>query len=145
MRKNLFDHIAFATANTEKSMEIFSILGFKKLIVDKQKIEKFGTYITKIQSVYGQLIELVEPFSKKNVVHNLLSNCEATMYHAAFYTSNLQHSLIQLRAAGAIVITEPMLIPYPATKEHIKYKTSHVFHPNVGLFEITGLYGCTAK
>ena len=46
--------------------------------------------------------------------------------------------LNQLRAAGAVIVTEPMSIPYPATESHNHYKTCHLYHPNIGLFEITG-------
>lgn len=51
------------------------------------------------------------------------------------------HTLAQLKKAGAVVITEPMAIPYPISEAHNQYKASHVFHPNVGLFEITGPLG----
>jgi 4-hydroxyphenylpyruvate dioxygenase-like putative hemolysin len=133
-----FDHVAFATNDTKQSQIIFNILGFQKALFNKQKLEKFGAYITKLQSNNGQVIELVEPASSQSVVSSLLKNREAGIYHLAFYSSNLRHTIDQLKAAGAVVVTEPMQIPYPATNNHKNYKTSHLFHPHVGLFEITG-------
>jgi aminocarboxycyclopropane-forming enzyme len=138
MEKHHIDHVAFATTETDKSVEIFAILGFKQTLFHKEKIEKFDSYITKLQSANGQIVELVEPCTEKSVVHTLLKGQTATIYHSAFLTDNLQETLIQLKAAGAVVITEPMSIPYPATPAHENYKTSHVYHPNVGLFEVTG-------
>lgn len=138
MEKQLIDHIAFATMQTEKSMAIFEILGFKQQLFHRERIEKFDSYITKLQSANGQIVELVEPCSEKSVVHNLLKGQQATIYHSAFLTDNLNDTIRKLKAAGAVVITEPMAIPYPATTAHEHYKTSHIFHPHVGLFEVTG-------
>lgn len=138
MDKHHIDHVAFATTQTDKSVEIFEILGFKQKLFHKEKIDKFDSYITKLQSDNGQIIELVEPCTDKSVVHNLLKGQAATIYHSAFLTDNLQETLTKLKAAGAVVITEPMSIPYPATAAHENYKASHVYHPNVGLFEVTG-------
>ncbi len=134
----VIDHIAFATSDTEKSRAIFSILGFKDMLVSKGKIEKFASHITKLKSEYGQVLELVEPFSEKSVVNKILKNQSASIYHSAFFTPDLASTLAQLQAAGAVIVTEPMSIPYPATEAHQQYKTSHVFHSFVGLFEVTG-------
>lgn len=136
--KHDIDHIAFATTETDKSKEIFAILGFEKILFDKQKLDKFDSYITKLASATGQIIELVEPCSEKSVVHKLLQGREATIYHSAFLCDEIHNTLSKLKAAGAVVVTEPMSIPYPATTEHVNFKTSHVYHPNVGLFEVTG-------
>jgi len=138
MNKNIVDHIAFATNDTDKTINIFSILGFEKVLFHKQSIEKFGSYITKLQSNQGQIVELVEPHSQQSVVKKILQGHEATIYHSAFLTEDLAKTLAALKAAGAVIITEPMPIPYPATPAHREYKTSHVFHSNVGLFEVTG-------
>lgn len=135
---NNFDHIAFATRDTDKSIEIFSLLGFNKELFYKKEIEKFNSCITKLQSISGQVIELVEPSSEQSVVRNLLKDKNATIYHSAFLTSDLMTLLVQLRSVGAVLVTEPMEIPYPATDAHHLYKTCHIYHPNIGLFEITG-------
>lgn len=138
MINSSFDHIAYATKDTNKTIEIFSILGFRNQLFYKKPIERFGCYISKIQSEYGQVLEIVEPHSEKNVVAKLLQNREATIYHSAFFTPNLMDTLAQLKKAGVIIITEPMDIPYPISEAHRQYKVSHVFHPNLGLFEVTG-------
>lgn len=138
MSNKSIDHIAYAISNTDKSLEIFSILGFTESLFYKQKIEKFASYITKIQSAHGEIVELVEPITNKSVVTSLIKNKQSTIYHAAFYTNDLNYTLKLLKDTGAVIITEPMSIPYPATRKHSEYKTSHVFHPSVGIFEITG-------
>ena len=134
----MLDHIAFATNSTEKSRRIFSLLGFKELLVDKGEIDKFGSAITKLQSEHGQVLELVEPLTENSVVRKILQGREAMIYHAAFYTADLGKMLSILQSAGALIITDPMEIPFPASPAHRGYKTSHVFHPYVGLFEVTG-------
>ncbi len=138
MKESMVDHIAFATNSTEKSREIFSLLGFKEMLVDKGKIDKFGSAITKLQSIHGQVLELVEPLTEDSVVRRILQGRDAMIYHAAFYTADLEKMLGILQSAGALIITDPMEIPYPATPAHRGYKTSHVFHPYAGLFEVTG-------
>src|SRR3990167_5432951 len=138
MSNSAFDHIAYATNHTDNSMEIFSILGFKNQLFYKQKIDKFSSYITKLQSATGQVLELVEPYSNQSVVSKILQNQQAIIYHSAFFTADLILTLTQLKKAGAVIITEPMTIPYPASVAHTQYHTSHVFHSHVGLFEVTG-------
>lgn len=138
MHANLLDHVAFATTQTDKSIEIFSILGFKTQLFHRQVIEKFDSLITKLQSADGQIIELVEPCSAQSVVAKLLQGKAATIYHSAFLCDDLESTLQQLKQAGAVVVTEAMTIPYPVSEAHKHYKTSHVYHPNVGLFEVTG-------
>lgn len=138
MLQNSFDHVAFATNDTDKSVEVFSVLGFDKTLFHKKSMEKFGSYITKLESQTGQIIELVEPETEQSVVKKLLGSCDASIYHSAFYSKNLMETLKKLKALGAILVTEPQSIPYPATPLHEHYHTSHVFHPNVGLFEVTG-------
>lgn len=138
IKRSLIDHVAYATTDTDKSFEIFSVLGFKNKLFYKRVIDKFGAYITKLQSDNGDILELVEPKLNQSVVSRLLQGQQASIYHSSFYTSNLIRTLETLKTVGAVIITEPMKIPYPATQLHCHYKTSHVFHPNVGLFEVTG-------
>lgn len=138
MISSSFDHIAYATIDTNKTLGVFAILGFKQQLFYKEPIDKFGCYISKIQSEYGQVLEIVEPHSELNVVKRLLQDRKATIYHSAFFTPNLMDTLAQLKKAGVVIITEPMDIPYPISEAHRQYKASHVFHPNIGLFEVTG-------
>lgn len=135
---NTYDHVAFATTDTDKSMAVFEVLGFKKQLHYKQKIDKFDSYITKLESPNGEILELVEPCTGKSVVKRILNGQSATVYHSAFLTDNLTDTLDKLKTMGAMIITEPMAIPYPSSPAHQDYKTSHVYHPNVGLFEVTG-------
>lgn len=138
INNKLIDHVAFATKFTDESSKVFHILGFENVLFYRQPIEKFDVYITKLQSNGGQLIELVEPISSTSVISKLLTNQSATIYHSAFLTNDLLDTLNKLRKANVIVITEPMTIPYPATEAHKNYRTSHLYHPCIGLFEVTG-------
>ncbi|MBB4132028.1 coronamic acid synthetase CmaC [Xanthomonas sp. 3075] len=131
------DHIAYATRSTEKTSAFFAALGFEVLF-HKQPIEKFGVLITKLHSPVGEIVEVVEPFRPDSVVSRLLVNVEACIYHAAFRVSDIQTVQTSLARIGGVTVTAPMTIPYPATEEHRSLTTSHMFHPAVGLFEITG-------
>ncbi len=138
MLNSCFDHVAFATKNSDASMKIFSILGFDTALYRRQKIDRFNVLISKLSAPGGQVVELVEPIGLGSVVDRVLQDKDASIYHGAFYTNNILQTLQQLIDAGAVIVTEPMSIPYPATEQHKNYKTSHVFHPSVGLFEVTG-------
>ncbi|AVB17590.1 coronamic acid synthetase [Pseudomonas syringae pv. tomato] len=131
------DHIAYATRSTEKTSAFFTALGFEVLF-HKQPIEKFGVLITKLRSPAGEIVEVVEPFRPDSVVSRLLVNVEACIYHAAFRVRDIQTTQTSLASIGGVSVTKPMTIPYPATEEHRSLTTSHMFHPAVGLFEITG-------
>lgn len=131
------DHIAYATRSTEKSADFFKVLGFEVLF-DKQPIDKFGVFITKLRSPAGEIVEVVEPFRPNSVVSRLLIDVEACIYHVAFRVGDIQASQANIVSVGGVTITTPMPIPYPATQEHCSLTTSHMFHPGVGLFEITG-------
>lgn len=142
MINSIFDHIAFATNDTDETMKVISLIGFDEVLFYKQPLIKFNSYITKLKSKQGSVVELVEPSSQQSVVKKILKGREATIYHSAFLSKDLNSTLELLRSAGTIIVTEPMSIPYAATTHHKEYKTCHVFHPYVGLFEVTGpLFG----
>lgn len=131
------DHIAYATRSAKKASAFYQSLGFA-VVVDDQPIDKFGVRITKLRSDSGEMIELVEPFRADSVVSRMLGASEACLYHVAFRVGDLAQAQRALLAQGALTITEPMTIPYPATPAHREMKAAHMFHPAVGLFEITG-------
>ncbi|WP_314388488.1 VOC family protein [Pseudomonas brenneri] len=131
------DHIAYATRSTQKTAAFFTALGFEVLF-HRQPIEKFGVLITKLRSPAGEIVEVVEPSRPDSVVSRLLVNVEACLYHAACRVNDLQASQVSLAGLGAVTVTTAMSIPYPATAQHQALATSHMFHPGVGLFEITG-------
>ncbi|BAI73715.1 coronamic acid synthetase (plasmid) [Azospirillum sp. B510] len=131
------DHVAYATRDAARAAAFYEALGFEK-IVDAQPIEAFGVHITKLRSPVGEIVELVEPFRDNSVVSRLLLDVEACLYHVAFRVDDMTLAGQALRAQGALTITEPMDIPYPATPAHRTMKASHMYHPSIGLFEITG-------
>ena len=131
------DHIAYATRSTEKTSAFFTALGFEVLF-HRQPIDKFGVFITKLRSPAGEIVEVVEPFRPDSVVSRLLQDVDACLYHAAFRVSDLSATQASLAQIGGVTVTTAMTIPYPATVEHCSLTTSHMYHPAVGLFEITG-------
>jgi 4-hydroxyphenylpyruvate dioxygenase-like putative hemolysin len=132
-----YDHVAYATKDTDATVKLLTTLGFTVKIY-KQEIEKFNVFITKMVSRDNHVAEIVEPRGAPSVVSKLLDGNEATIYHACFKTDDFEGARERLREAGAVTITKPMRIPYPVTEEHTTYWASHMYHPNLGLFEITG-------
>jgi len=132
-----YDHVAYATTDTDATVKILSTLGFT-LKIYKQEIDSFNVFITKMVSSQRDVVEIVEPRGASSVVSRLLARTPATIYHACFRTDDFRAASESLKQAGVLTITKPMRIPYPITEAHRSYWTSHVYHPSVGLFEITG-------
>ena len=132
-----FDHVAYATHDTDATVRLLELMGFQ-LKFYKEPLDRFGCYITKMLS--GEdVAEIVEPRpGESSVVSRLLEGRDATVYHTCFRTNDLLAATRELKRQGALVITKPMRIPYPATPAHEGYLTSHMYHPQLGLFEITG-------
>ena len=132
-----YDHVAYATRDTDATVKILEELGFTVEIY-KKKIEKFNVYITKMISNAEHVAEIVEPISSSSVVSELLGNRKTTVYHTCFKTNDFYKSYEKIKKSGTVTITKPMKIPYPVTEEHKSYLTSHMYHTSLGLFEITG-------
>lgn len=135
-----YDHIAYATKNTDETMKLLETLGFT-LIVYKGVIHKFNAYITKMASSSGQVAEIVEPIGPSSVVSEFLKDKSAGVYHTCFRTDDFHRSRKLLQASGALAVTKPMEIPFPATDQHKTFLTTHMYHVGLGLFEISGPYG----
>lgn len=132
-----YDHIAYATRETDPTVKVLEELGFV-LKIYKQQLNKFDIYITKMVSPRQEVAEIVEPRGPKSVVSELLNDTEATVYHTCFRTNDFHKAQDRMKKAGAITITKPMSIPYPVTQEHKTFLASHMYHPKLGVFEITG-------
>ncbi len=132
-----YDHIAYVTKDTDATVKLLGALGFT-LKIYKQEIEKFNAYITKMVSVRQEVAEIVEPSGPKSVVSRLLESTDANVYHTCFRTDDFHKAEQRMKEAGAVTITAPMSIPYPLTEEHKTFLASHMYHPNLGVFEITG-------
>jgi 4-hydroxyphenylpyruvate dioxygenase-like putative hemolysin len=132
-----YDHVAYATRDTDATVKLLEALGFTVKIY-KEKIEKFNVYVTKMVSKAKHVAEIVEPVSSPSVVSELLGDRDATVYHTCFQTDDFDKAREKMKKAGAVTITKPMRIPYPITEAHKSYFASHMYHPNLGLFEITG-------
>ncbi|WP_338871368.1 VOC family protein [Myxococcus stipitatus] len=132
-----YDHIAYATRDTDASVKLFEALGFTVKIY-KQEIDKFNVFVTKLVSQDHHVAELVESRGGPSVVTELLGDKETAVYHVCFKTNDFQRAREKLKGTGAVTVTRPMRIPYPLTPEHERFWASHMYHPSLGLFEITG-------
>jgi 4-hydroxyphenylpyruvate dioxygenase-like putative hemolysin len=132
-----YDHVAYATRNTDATVKILEALGFT-LKIYKQQIEKFNVYISKMVSSTGHVAEIVEPIGARSVVSDILKEQDATVYHTCIRTTNFGEARAKMKQCGAVTITKPMRIPYPVTEEHRTFWASHMYHSALGVFEITG-------
>jgi len=134
-----FDHVAYATRDTDATLKVLTALGFE-LKIYKQVLEKFNAYVTKVVSATnpGHVVEIVEPLGERSSVSALLRENEATIYHSCFRTNDFHRAHAMLKAQGAVTVSKPMKIPYPLTEAHGRFLLSHMFHPHLGLLEITG-------
>jgi catechol 2,3-dioxygenase-like lactoylglutathione lyase family enzyme len=134
-----FDHIAYATRDTDATVRLLKELGFEVRFY-KEPLDKFGVRITKMVSVDDprHVAEVVEPVNASSVVGKVLADREAAVYHTCFRTRDFRRAEAAMKRAGAVTISRPMEIPYPITDVHRTYLASHLYHPQLGLFEITG-------
>jgi 4-hydroxyphenylpyruvate dioxygenase-like putative hemolysin len=132
-----YDHVAYATKNTDATVALLQLLGFAVAIY-KKKLDRFNVYITKMVSTAGHVAEIVEPAGAQSVVSAILRDTDATVYHACFRADDFQTAHRGLKDYGAVSVTNPMRIPYPVTAAHGQYLTSHMFHSSLGMFEVTG-------
>src|SRR3954447_2529313 len=107
-----FDHVAYATRDTDGTVTLLEQLGFT-LKIYKREIEKFNVYITKMISSNNHVAEIVEPISSPSVVSAILGGQEATVYHTCFRTNDFTKARERMKNMGAVTITKPMQIPYP--------------------------------
>ena len=68
-----YDHVAYATRDTDATVKVLEALGFT-LKIYKEEIKKFNVYITKLVSERGHVAEVVEPVSSPSVVSDLLGD-----------------------------------------------------------------------
>jgi len=131
------DHIAYATKNSDKTAELLTMLGFK-ILVYKEVVEKFNSYVTKLASESGDVIELVEPMNSTSAVAKLLQDKEASVYHVAFTVPSLADAQRSLKQLGAVTLSKPFVNPYPVRPVSDGTLTTHMYHPYIGIFELTG-------
>ncbi|AOI76840.1 MULTISPECIES: VOC family protein [unclassified Burkholderia] len=131
------DHIAYATRDADATIRLLEMLGFST-VVYKQPLERFGVSISKMMSPRGDIVEIVEPASPTSSVSRLLAHASTVLYHAAFRTGTFGATREALLAAGALSVSSPATIPYPATPLHRRFHANHMYHDHLGLFEITG-------
>jgi 4-hydroxyphenylpyruvate dioxygenase-like putative hemolysin len=132
-----YDHIAYATQDTDATVKLLQELGFQ-VGIHKADLGKFKARITKMVSGAGDVAEIVEPTNSSSVVSALLADRGATVYHTCFRATDFHEAHARMKKAGAVTITRPMRIPYPITEAHKTFLTCHMYHEYLGVFEITG-------
>jgi aminocarboxycyclopropane-forming enzyme len=132
-----YDHVAYATRDTDATVKLLEVLGFA-VKIHRQELDKFNVYVTKMMLNGGAVAEIVEPRGERSAVSKVLADKESSVYHACFKTNDFHAALDKLKKFGAVTITKPMRIPYPVTEEHRTFLDVHLYHPSLGLFEITG-------
>ena len=132
-----YDHIAYATRDTDASIKLLEALGFE-VKVHRQVIERFNVYMTKMVLNGGPVAELIEPCGERSAVSRVVADKQASVYHACYRTRDFAAAFDKLKQLGAVAITKPMRIAYPLTEEHKTFLDVHLYHPSLGLFEITG-------
>lgn len=128
------DHIAYATKNTERTSNVFSEFGFRRVIY-KREITQFNIFATKLQNSAGDVIELIQPSDQTmySPVDTFLKNNDCTIYHVCYKVDDFYDVLKRLKSLGAVSATKPF-----DSYLFDGYISSHLYHPLVGLFEIFG-------
>jgi len=75
-----FSHIGWAVSSIEKSVSIFSVLGFVPHGSACKDVKR-GVRILLLKNVEGNKIELVEPLDNNSPVSNLLKKTGPSPYH----------------------------------------------------------------
>jgi len=132
-----YDHVAYASRDTDATVKLLEVLGFDVKIY-KKDLDKFNVHVTKMTLPSGPVAEIVEPRGERSAVSKVLEGRDASVYHACFRTTDFHSALEKLKKLGVVIITKPMRIPYPITDEHRSFLDVHLYHPSIGLFEITG-------
>ncbi len=126
------DHIAYATKDTDKTVEFLQSFGFE-IKVYKRSFEKHKAYVTKLINKNGDIVEIVEPQQFPSIYDAILGDNETAVYHICFKVEDFAHTYEIMRRAGAIPLSKPFDSIFCEG-----YLVSHMFHPNFGIFEIFG-------
>lgn len=134
-----FDHVSYATLDTDATVELFRALGFE-LRVYKEAQNDFNVLISKMVGPTGDVIEIVEPRGADSAVSKLLrdQNQKTMVYHTCFRTDDFEATYARLKRAGALTVSKPSMVQVALTPEHRTYRFAHMFHPFLGVFEVTG-------
>lgn len=133
------DHVSYATRDTDATVAVLRTLGFE-LRNYKEPQADFGVLISKLVSPTGDVVEVVEPHGDGSVISKLLRDHkqQTMVYHACFRTDDFEATYAQLKRAGALTLSPPGPVQVALTPEHRTFRFSHMFHPFLGVFEVTG-------
>ncbi len=128
------DHIAYATPNTTKTLEIFEALGYRT-VIHKKHIERFNIFVSKLINSKNDVAEIVEIYdkSKRSPIDNYVKDNQCTVYHVCYKVDDFNVTCKALRDMGSLVVTKPF-----ESYLFDGYMVSHMFNQSLGLFEIFG-------
>ncbi len=134
-----YDHISYATKDTDATVAILTALGFV-LKNYKEGQDDYDVYVTKMVSSAGDVAEIVEPRSEASAVSEILRKLQqqTVVYHTCFRTTDFDAAHAALKRAGAVSIFKPTTVQVALTEEHRTFQYSHMYHPFLGVFEVTG-------
>ncbi|OUS01163.1 hypothetical protein A9Q81_09900 [Gammaproteobacteria bacterium 42_54_T18] len=128
------DHIAFASTDTDCTIEVLSLLGFETAIY-KKTVERFNILATKMINVKSDVIEIVEVLdrSKRSPIDNFIKDNQSQVYHVCYKVDDFDKAYRALVALETLVVTKPF-----ESYLFDGYRVSHMHNESIGLFEIFG-------
>lgn len=126
------DHVAIATKDSRKTLEVLEVLGFAT-VLEKKAIDRFKVQASKAVNAKGETFEVIEDYSPDSPVRALLGEEQAKVYHFCVKVDDFDGKLESLRRLGAVVVTRPF-----ESLIFKGYRTCHLYHEFLGLFELFG-------
>jgi len=128
------DHIAYASTDTDKTIELLSLLGFEAVIY-KKRVERFNILATKMINKKNDVSEIVEVYdrSKRSPIDSFISDNQSRVYHVCYKVDDFEGAYRSLLELDTLVVTKPF-----ESYLFDDYMVSHLYNESIGLFEIFG-------
>lgn len=128
------DHIAFASIDTDRTIEMLSLLGFETVIY-KKPVERFNILATKVINNKNDVAEIVEVLdrTKRSPIDNFIKDNQSQVYHVCYKVDDFDEAYRALLNVGTLVVTKPF-----ESYLFDGYRVSHMYNDSIGLFEIFG-------
>jgi methylmalonyl-CoA/ethylmalonyl-CoA epimerase len=123
------DHIGYAVRDMEKSLGVFSSLGFipeSEILLDEGR----HVYVAFLRKD-GLRIELLSPADDHSPINSYLNKIGNTPYHICYHTPDLEKTIRELRQLKFIVVEKAGASPAFDGK-----KVAFLYHIHYGLLEL---------
>jgi len=125
-----FHHIAVATKNITKSINVYQNLGYKLVSdVSSDPIQKVKVCF--LEQENHPCVELVEPLSEGSPVKEILKKSGTTTYHFCYEVENIQEIIDKLKKLRFVLLGNPV--------EAVAFdnrKICFLYNTNYGLIEL---------